>query len=163
MNLRRFVPSPALSIAVLVLWLLLMADVGLGQLLLGGALAIVLPLLAASLEPQRARLGRRRAMLVLARRVLWDIVLSNIEVARRILGSERALSPTFVWLPLQLTDIHGITALASIITLTPGTVSAELSDDRRHLLIHCFNLRDADEVLATIHARYERPLMEIFE
>lgn len=160
--MSRFLPSPPLSIAVLVLWLLLVAEFSLGQLVLGAVLAIALPMVAAMLRPEPARIGRARVTLLLARRVLWDIVLSNIEVARRILGPERVLTPTFLWLPLDLTNIHGITALASIITLTPGTVSAELSDDRRHLLIHCFNLADAEELLATIKARYEAPLKEIF-
>ncbi|TCZ83998.1 Na+/H+ antiporter subunit E [Lysobacter sp. N42] len=160
--MRRWLPSPALSVAVLLLWLLLVADMGLGQMVLGTVLAIVLPWLAGLLEPERTRIGRRRAILLLVRRVLWDIVLSNVEVARRILGPERALTPTFVWLPLDVRSIHGITALASIITLTPGTVSAELSDDRRHLLIHCFNLRDAEALLSSIKERYERPLLEIF-
>ena len=123
---------------------------------------LALPLLAGLLKPERAHFGRAAMILVLVRRVLWDILLSNIEVARRILGPERALTPAFVWLPLDLTNIHAITALASIITLTPGTVSAELSDDRRHLLIHCFNLGDADRLRATIKARYEAPLKEIF-
>jgi multicomponent K+:H+ antiporter subunit E len=160
--MNRFLPSPPLSIAVLVLWLLLLADFSAGQFALGALLAIALPLIAGLLQPERAHFGRTRVILVLLRRVLWDIVLSNIEVARRILGPERVLTPTFVWLPLELTNIHGITTLASIITLTPGTVSAELSADRRHLLIHCFNLADAEELLATIKARYEAPLKEIF-
>jgi multicomponent K+:H+ antiporter subunit E len=160
--MSRFLPSLPLSLAVLALWLLLVADFSAGQLVLGVVLAIALPLVAGVLQPERAHVRRTRAVLVLLRRVLWDIVLSNVEVARRILGPEAALTPTFVWLPLELTNIHGITALASIITLTPGTVSAELSDDRRHLLIHCFNLDDAEALLATIKARYEAPLKEIF-
>lgn len=160
--MRRFLPSLPLSLAVLALWLLLVADVGAGQLVLGLVLAVALPLVASALQPERAHVRRTRAVFVLIRRVLWDIVLSNIEVARRILGPERALTPRFVWLPLELTNLHGITALASIITLTPGTVSAELSDDRRHLLVHCFNLDDAEQLLATIKARYETPLKEIF-
>ncbi|GHA85964.1 Na+/H+ antiporter subunit E [Cognatilysobacter bugurensis] len=160
--MSRFLPSPPLSIAVLVLWLLLVAEFSAGQLVLGIALAIALPLVAGALQPERAHVRRTRAVFVLLARVLWDIVLSNIEVARRILGPESALTPTFVWLPLDLTNIHGITTLASIITLTPGTVSAELSEDRRHLLIHCFNLDDAEQLLATIKARYEAPLKEIF-
>ena len=61
-----------------------------------------------------------------------------------------------------MTSIHGITALASIITLTPGTVSAELTPDQRHLLVHCFNLHDAQATIATIKTRYEAPLKEIF-
>ena len=160
--MKRFLPSPPLSGAVFLLWLLLVARLSIGHVLLGALLALALPLLAAFLQPERARFGRTAMILVLTRRVLWDIVLSNIEVARRILGPERVLTPTFVWLPLELTNIHAITALASIITLTPGTVSAELSHDQRHLLIHCFNLKDAQALQASIKARYEAPLKEIF-
>jgi multicomponent K+:H+ antiporter subunit E len=92
----------------------------------------------------------------------WDIVLSNIEVARRVLGAERAITPGFIWVPLDIGNIHGIAALTSIITLTPGTLSAVLSDDRRYLLVHVFNLKDAQEVIDQIKRRYEAPLMEIF-
>lgn len=160
--MNRWLPSLPMSLAVLGLWLLLVADLGWGQWVLGLVFAIALPLLAGLLQPERAHFGRYGAIAQLARRVLWDIVLSNLEVARRILGPERALTPGFVWVPLDLTNIHGITALASIITLTPGTVSAELTDDRRHLLVHCFNLRDADATVADIKQRYEALLKEIF-
>ena len=94
--------------------------------------------------------------------VLWDIVLSNIEVARRILGPEEAIRPAFVWMPLELTDPHAIVSLAGIITMTPGTLSAELSPDRRHLLVHAFNVDDEPALIAQIKARYESPLKEIF-
>lgn len=160
--MRGWLPSPPLSAAVFVLWLLLAVGLDVGQLLLAALLALVLPLVAARLQPERARFGRPVLILRLARRVLWDMLLSNIEVARRILGRERVLTPAFIWLPLELTNIHAITVLASIITLTPGTVSAELSDDRRHLLVHCFNLDDADSLVAAIKTRYEAPLKEIF-
>lgn len=160
--MRGWLPSPPLSAAVFVLWLLLDVGLDVGQLLLAALLALVLPLVAARLQPERARFGRPALILRLARRVLWDMLLSNIEVARRILGRERVLTPAFIWLPLELTNIHAITVLASIITLTPGTVSAELSDDRRHLLVHCFNLDDADSLVAAIKTRYEAPLKEIF-
>jgi len=95
--------------------------------------------------------------------VLWDIVLSNIEVARRILGPEDAIKPAFVWVPLDLTDPHAIVSLAGIITMTPGTLSAELSPDRLHLLVHAFNVDDEAALIAQIKARYEAPLKEIFE
>ncbi|MBB1087905.1 Na+/H+ antiporter subunit E [Lysobacter sp. SG-8] len=160
--MKRLTPSLPLSLAVLVLWLLLVADFSLGQLAIGVILALLLPWMAGMLEPERASFGRTIAILQLSRRVLWDMVLSNIEVARRILGPERVLTPGFIWIPLDLTSIHGITALASIITLTPGTVSAELSEDRRHLLVHCFNLKDPEAQVAEIKARYETLLKEIF-
>jgi len=94
--------------------------------------------------------------------VLLDIVLANFEVARRILGPEAALRPRFVWLPLDIRDPYGIAALAGIITLTPGTVSSDLSADRQYLLVHAFNCDDPAALVASIKQRYERPLMEIF-
>jgi multicomponent K+:H+ antiporter subunit E len=160
--LNRLLPSPPLSVAVFVLWLLLVGDFSPGQLALAAVMALLLPLLASLLQPERAHFGRVWTVLVLGRRVLWDMLLSNIEVARRILGPERSLTPGFIWVPLELQNIHGITALASIITLTPGTLSAELTEDRRHLLVHAFNLKDADATVAEIKARYEAPLKEIF-
>ncbi|WP_407352718.1 Na+/H+ antiporter subunit E [Luteimonas sp. R10] len=160
--MRRFLPSLPLSIAVLVLWLLLVSDFGPGQLVLGLVLAVALPLFADMLKPERAHIGRVLVALRLCGIVFVDIVRSNIEVARLILGPESAITPGFVQVPLDLGNIHGTTVLASIITLTPGTVSAELSDDRRHLLVHCFNLKDADDVIDTIKTRYEAALKEIF-
>jgi multicomponent K+:H+ antiporter subunit E len=160
--MKRFLPSLPLSLTVFALWLLLVSDFNAGSVLLAALLALALPLMAATLRPPRASFGRLRVALRLTATVLVDIVLSNIEVARRILGPQSALTPAFIWLPLDIRSAHGITALASIITLTPGTVSAELAEDQRHLLVHCFNLANADEAIATIKARYEAPLMEIF-
>ena len=92
----------------------------------------------------------------------WDVVRSNVVVARQVLGSESKITPGFIWVPLDIANIHGIAVLTSIITLTPGTVSSALSDDRKYLLVHVFNLKDADEVIRQIKSRYEAPLMEIF-
>ncbi|MEO6518585.1 MAG: Na+/H+ antiporter subunit E [Pseudoxanthomonas sp.] len=161
--MKRLLPSLPLSAAVFVLWLMLVSEVSWGQLALALSLAIALPLMASALNPERAHLVRYRAIAGLAGTVLVDIVVSNVEVARRILGPQRALRPGFIWVPLELTSIHAITALASIITLTPGTVSAELTEDQRYLLVHCFNLHDPEHAIATIKSRYEAPLKEIFQ
>lgn len=160
--MRRLLPSPLLSVALLLVWLLLNDTLAPGQALLGALLALALPLLTERLRPERARLRRplRAARLLLV--VLVDIVLANIEVARRILGPESVLRPRFVWLPLDIRDPYGIAALAGIITLTPGTVSSDLSADRRYLLVHAFNCDDPAALVASIKQRYERPLMEIF-
>ncbi len=160
--MRRFLPSLPLSLAVFALWLLLAAEFSLGHLILAAMLAIALPILAGALEPERAQFGRARRIVRLAATVALDIVLSNIEVAKLIIGPQRNLRPAFIRVPLDLTSLHGITVLASIITLTPGTVSAELAPDRRHLLVHCFNLDDSASAIAQIKSRYEAPLKEIF-
>jgi len=95
--------------------------------------------------------------------VLRDIVVSSIEVAWRVLGPSSRIRPGFVWVPLAIRDPHGISALAGIITMTPGTLSADLSDDRSHLLVHALDLGDAQALVASIKSRYEAPLIEIFE
>ena len=79
-----------------------------------------------------------------------------------MLDPRARLQSQFVWVPLDLTNIHGISALASIITLTPGTVAAQLSADRRHLLVHCLDVQDPDAMIREIKARYEAPMLEMF-
>lgn len=161
--MKKLLPAPLLSLVLFIAWPLLNASWSLGHLLLGAFLGLAIPLFTEPLREERAILRRPAVTLRLAAVVLWDIVVSNIEVARRILGPEAAIHPGFVWMPLAITDPHGIVALAGIITMTPGTLSAELSHDRRHLLIHAFNIDDRAALIATIKSRYEAPLRQIFE
>lgn len=162
----RLWPSPVLSALLFAAWPMLNASLSPGHLAIAALLAWAIPMLTARFQPDRPRLAAWGTAARLAGRVLLDIVVSNVEVARRVLGPEAAIRPRFVWVPLTLRDPHGIVALAGIITLTPGTLSSELSDDRRFLLVHALHCPDdAAEaaMVATIHARYEAPLMEIFE
>ena len=162
----RLLPSPLLSVALFVTWLMLNESASVGQLLLGGALALMVPWFTERWRPDRPRLRRPDLALRLAWVVLVDIVRSNLTVARLILGREDRITPGFVWVPLSLRDPHAIVTLASIITMTPGTLSADLSDDRRHLLVHAFDLGDESAqaaLVADIKARYEAPLRLIFD
>jgi len=160
---RRLLPAPLLSATLFVVWLLLNNTLDAAHVLLAAVLAIVVPWFTERLRPERPRIRRPLVIAKLGLTVLWDIVLSNIEVARRILGPEAAIKPRFVWVPLALTDPHAILSLAGIITMTPGTLSAEVSADRRHLLVHAFNVDDEAGLVAQIKARYEAPLKEIYE
>jgi len=159
---RRLFPSLPLSLTVFCFWLLLNSEISWGHTLMALLLAVVIPLFATRLDREFARIGRLRRIPRMLWILGWDIVLSNLEVARRVLGPEREITPGFIWVPLDIGNIHGIAALTSIITLTPGTLSAVLSDDRRYLLVHVFNLKDPQEVIDQIKRRYEAPLMEIF-
>lgn len=159
---RRLLPSIPLSLTVFLFWLLMAEDYGPGSIVMGLLLAWLMPLLASRLEREFARLGKLRIVWGLAARVLWDILIANLTVARQVLGAQHKLRSHFFWVPLDLTNIHGISALTSLITLTPGTVSAELSDDRKYLLIHCLSSDDPQALVAEIKQRYEAPLREIF-
>lgn len=159
---KTIVPSIPLSIAVFVFGILLTDNISRGHILLALVLALLIPQVARRLEREFAHIGTLRPLPKLIAVMLYDIVRSNINVARLVLGREADIHPGWVWVPLDLTNIHGITALASLITLTPGTVSAELSDDRRYILIHALHLDDPEALIEEIKTRYEAPLKEIF-
>lgn len=160
--MKRWLPAPILTASLWATWLLLNNTLDPAQAVLGAVLALAIPLYTDRLWPERPRPRRPGLVLRLGLRVVWDIVLSNLDVARRVLGPQARLRPGFVWLPLTVRDPYAIATLAGIITLTPGTLSAELSPDRRHLLIHALHLEDPEALMADIKARYEAPLLEIF-
>ncbi len=96
--------------------------------------------------------------------VAHDVVVSNWLVASRILLAHRGPPQSaFVRVPLALRDANGLTALAIITTVVPGTVWSELALDGSALLLHVFDLDDEATFVANFKDRYERPLMEIFE
>jgi multicomponent K+:H+ antiporter subunit E len=158
---RKILPSPLLTLVLALAWPVLNQSWSLGHGLLGLALAVVVPWFTDPLRESRVALRRPALALRLMLVVLKDIVSSNIAVARLILGPETAIRPAFVWLPLTISEPHGIVTLSLIITMTPGTLSADLSPDGQHLLIHALNVDDPAALIADIKARYEAPLLEI--
>lgn len=161
--MSRILPQPWVTGALWVTWLLLNNSASPGHLVLATVLALSLPLFTQRFWPEYPRTIRVRPLLRLVAIVLYDIVVANLKLIPLILGPKSRLRPMFVPIPLDLTQPFPITLLASIITLTPGTVSANLSGDRRTLLVHDINVEDARAAAAHIKARYERPLLEIFE
>lgn len=160
--IRRLLPNPVISLAILVVWLLLNGP-SVGHGLLGAVLALAIPQLVARLKPDKPRIRRPLRALALFLLVLGDIVKAAIELAIRILGPESRIRPTYFWVPLDVRDPYAIAALAGIITMTPGTLSSDLTPDRRYLLVHCFHTDDPEATIREIKERYERPLKEILE
>ena len=158
---RRLLPAPVTSLAIAALWLLL-NGVSNGQIVLAVLLAVGLPHLLPAPAIASPRLGAPFTAIRLALVVLYDIVKANIEIALRILGPESRIRPTYVWVPLDIASPQGISLFAAIITMTPGTLSCEVSEDRRWLLVHAFHADDADAVATEVKSRYEAPLKEIF-
>ena len=159
---RRWLPSIPQSLTVLAFWLLMAETADPANLLMGLLLALVMPMIAARLEREFARMARLDVFLMLGGLLLWDLVKANFTVARQVLGSERKLTPHFIWIPLELTNIHGISALAAVITLTPGTVAAALTEDRKHMLVHVLSTDDPQGMIEEIKKRYEIPLRKVF-
>lgn len=161
--MRKLLPHPGLSLLLVALWLMLVNRVSLNSLVFAAILAVILPLVTAPFWPDRPRIRDRRAAAEFVAVVLWDIVKSNIAVARIVLFQPRArLTPGWVTVPLDLRQPEAVALLAGTITMTPGTVSADLSTDGRALLVHCLDCSDPDAIRDDIKSRYEARLQRIF-
>lgn len=160
----RRVP-PVLTLVLVAMWLLLNNSASLANVLLGFIIAVLLMLSAAQLRPLHPRLRRLWTAVPLIVIVLGDIVRSNIAVARIVLGvvPGSAVHSGFIDIPLSLRDPHGLAILAAIITSTPGTAWAGVSEDGSTLKLHVLDLKDEGEWIRMIKERYELPLMRIFE
>lgn len=158
----NWLPYPVLSTLLAAVWLVLQQSVAPMQLIVAGVLGLVVPRLVRVFLPQA---GRVRAPLVATRlllRVLRDIVVSNLVVARLVLLPGRALRPAWVELPLTLTSERAISLLATIVTTTPGTVSCVIDERQRLIHVHALDCDDPAALVADMNARYQAPLKEIF-
>lgn len=147
------------------IWLLLNQTLALSQVTLGLVQSLLLAWSGSALRPLRARLHRLDLAALLMLVVLRDIVRSNFDVARIVLGlvHDRGVRSGFLDIPLDLRDPHGLAVLAAIVTSTPGTVWVGLSPDGGILTLHVLDLKDRREWIRLIKQRYERPLMRIFQ
>jgi multicomponent K+:H+ antiporter subunit E len=162
--IRRWIPSPPLSIALFVVWLLLNQSLDAATLLMALILALVVPLLTRGLRPAAVRMRRPLVATRLVVVVLRDMVRSALMVARELLTRRTDDIPShFLLIPLDVRDANALAVLAMILCLTPGTAWGELSLDRSTLLLHVFDLKDEQGMIRMIKDRYEKPLMEIFE
>lgn len=154
---------PLLPVVLLLVWLLLNDSLAPGQILLGSIFALLVTAAVRLLRPLPAWPQRLHVAIGLIWHVFLDIVRSNIDVGRVILGATRR-QPTigFVKIPLDLRDPHGLAMLSIIVTGTPGTVWAGLDPATNVLTLHVLDLQDEAAWVRTIKHRYERPLMEIF-
>lgn len=161
---RNLIPHPYLSLALVVTWLFLVNSAKLGSLVMAAILAVLIPLIVAPYWRDRPRIRNLPAILGYVMIVVWDIVKSNIVVARIVLFMPRdQIRSAWVTVPLDLRAPEAITLLAGTITMTPGTLTADMSADGRALLVHCLHAPDPDAVRDDIKARYESRLKRIFE
>lgn len=161
--MKRILPHPILSLALLGVWLLLNQP-SLGHLILGTAIAILAGRSFALIEPRRQRIGNPRAMAKLFGMVFVDIIRSNIAVAWLIItrGNNGTRRSAFVEIKLRLRDPMALAVLSMVVTATPGTAWIEYDADSSSLLLHVYDHKETSDWAAIIGDRYEALLMEIF-
>ncbi len=160
---RWLLPHPFLTLILAIVWVLLQNNVTAGMVVFGIILGILIPWVTSAWWPDTPKGFRLGKMVGYSFVVIWDIIIANIQVAWIVLTVPNSkLKPAWIVVPLKLKQPEAITVLAGTITLTPGTVSADLSDEGHSLLVHVLHTDDPDGVRDEIKARYERRLLEIF-
>jgi multicomponent K+:H+ antiporter subunit E len=154
---------PWLSLLIFGVWLLLQQSLHPAHLVSGALLALLLPRLVHRFLGEGRSPKKPLVMLRLLGLVLWDIVLSNIAVARIVLSPKAQPQPAWVRVPLALKDPAAINLFASIITTTPGTVSCVVDPVRGVIWVHALDCSNADEMAAQMKQRYEQPLLQMFD
>lgn len=156
-------PHPLLTLILTIVWMFLQNELSAGMLVFGFILGIIIPRMTAIWWPDTPKGFRAGKMVSYSMIVIWDIIVANIEVAWIVISVPTSkLKPEWIVVPLTLRQPEAITMLAGTITLTPGTVSADLSDEGHSLLVHVLHTDDPDAVRDDIKTRYEARLLEIF-
>jgi multicomponent Na+:H+ antiporter subunit E len=128
-----------------------------GFVFAGGALWLVRPLYGPT-----HYFGRLRDAIRLAGFFVWELVVSCVQVAHDVLTPTHHSRPGVIAVPLDAETPLEITTVANLITLTPGTMTLDVSDDRRTLWVHAMFIDDADALRRTLKQGMERRVLEVY-
>ena len=144
-----------------VIWVALTGDLSLANVAFGVLLGGLAARVARPLGPDPVFAKVRPLKVVgLLLYLAWQIVVANLKVVAAVLGPRRLLRPALVAVPLDVTTDGQITALSNLISLTPGTLSLDVSPDRRTLYVHAISASSPEALRREIKEGFERRVLE---
>lgn len=135
------------------------------NLLFGGLVGGVAVLILRGSLRRRGELARLRHIVVLSGLFLYELMASAVRVALVVIRPdiEAGLRPAVVAVPLTVTSDAEIALLANLITLTPGTLSVDVSEDRSVLYVHALTLTSKEALIAEIAGGFEAHIRRVFQ
>ncbi|MCA1031672.1 Na+/H+ antiporter subunit E [Bacillus timonensis] len=150
-----------LNIFIAITWMFLSNSYNTGSFFGGFIIGLLMIFALRRFFPQRFYLKNVYAAFILLLIFIRELILSNIEILKLILKPKLDISPGIFVLPTELKKDWEITVLANLITLTPGTLVVDISDDQKYLYIHAMDLKDVDEAIHAIKNTFEKAIMEV--
>ena len=144
-------------------WLLLTGGFGIANIVLGVVLSYLMLALATRPRGERGYVHRLPAAIGLFGYFFFELVKANTQVAWEMIDPRHTMSPGVVAVPLDLQTPFAITVLANLITLTPGTLTMEVSEDHTLLYVHGMYVTDPERFREEIKGGFERRVKEVFE
>jgi multicomponent Na+:H+ antiporter subunit E len=152
------------SILLALAWAALQGEMTLANLVVGYVLGyIILALLAKGHVLPATLASRTRRAAELTVFFIWELMIANMRVAADVLRPRIAIQPAVIGVPLDITSDAEILLLSMLINITPGSVTIDLSDDRRTLFVHVMHITSADASRREIKDGFERRVKRLFE
>jgi multicomponent Na+:H+ antiporter subunit E len=123
----------------------------------------ILVLLAKGAVLPSAMLSRAWHAIELTGFFVWELLLANVRVAADVLRPRTAIRPGVVGVPLDVTSDGEILLLSMLINITPGSVTIDLSEDRRTLYVHVMHITNVEATRREIKEGFERRVRLVFE
>jgi multicomponent Na+:H+ antiporter subunit E len=152
-----------LNIILAIVWAALLADFTEINLLVGFILGYVMIWLMQYIIGTSAYLVKIRQIINIVALFSWELLMSNLRVAHSVLSAKDKMKPAIVAIPLDIKSDAEITMLANMITLTPGTLSLDVSHDRKLLYVHGMHVHDVEKFKQEIKQGFERVVQEVFQ
>jgi multicomponent Na+:H+ antiporter subunit E len=151
----------ALNLALAVTWMLLSGDWSAVTFVGGFVIGFAMMRLTIRTEAERRYYRRLPQIVAFALYFVYELVVSNLRIALDILSPKLNMTPSIVAVPLDVKTDFEILLLANLVTLTPGTLSLEVSEDRSTLYVHAVYAADPDATVREIKEGFERRVMEV--
>lgn len=150
-----------LNFFIAVVWMLLSSQVSATSFVIGYLIGVILIFMMRRFFPERFYTARLWAAFKLTLIFFRELALSNISVLRLVIRPKLDIHPMIFALPTDLKHNWEITLLSSLITLTPGTIVLNVSDDQRTLYIHAIDVDDVEEAIDSIKNSFEKAIKEV--
>ncbi|MCA0970000.1 Na+/H+ antiporter subunit E [Halobacillus litoralis] len=150
-----------INIIIAIMWMFLSESYEFSTFFVGYLLGIGLLFILQRFIPDSFYMKRVWKFLKLILLFVRELVLSNIDIVKLVYKPKLDIQPGIFTLPIDVRSNFEITLLANLITLTPGTLSIEVSDDHTKIYIHAMDIPDVEKSIADIKETFEKAIMEV--
>jgi len=150
-----------LNLLIGVIWMFLSESYSLASFLVGFVIGALLLLLLNRFIPDSYYFKHVKAIGYLIFLFIKELIMANIEVLKWVYKPKLNFEPGIIALPIDVKKNWEITLLANLITLTPGTLSVDVSRDQRFIYIHAIDLPDVNETIVGIKDTFEKAIREV--
>ncbi|TQR18368.1 Na+/H+ antiporter subunit E [Psychrobacillus vulpis] len=150
-----------LNVFIAITWMFLSVSFKPTTFIIGYILGLLMLLMLRKSFSSRFYLDRIWAVIKLAFLFLKELTLSNFSVLMLIIKPKMPIRPAIFAMPTVLEKDWEITLLSNLITLTPGTIVIDVSDDNKTLYIHSIDFDNVDEAINSIKETFEKAILEV--